>query len=56
MQGSERRLTSNPPLLNRPRALFPGIYTVFVHESVTMPDKNLGQAEVKAGDRTALEY
>lgn len=56
MQGKERRLASNPPLLNRARALFPGTYTVFVHVSVGMDDKNLGQAEVKAGGKTVLKH
>ncbi len=54
MQGSERRLSSNPALLNRARALFPGTYTVFVYESVTTGDQRLGDAEVKAGQKTAL--
>jgi hypothetical protein len=54
MQGSERRLSSNPSLLNSPRALFPGTYTVFVYESVTTGDQRLGDAEVKAGQKTAL--
>lgn len=56
MQGKERRLVSNPPLLNRGRALFPGSYTVFVHVSVTMPDKDLGSAAVKAGQKTVLRF
>jgi hypothetical protein len=56
MQGKERKLASNPPLLNRPRALFPGTYTVFVHVSVTLTDKNLGEAEVKAGRKTVLKH
>jgi hypothetical protein len=56
MQGTERRLASNPPLLNRPRALFPGTYTVFVHTSVTVPNRNLGEAVVEAGKTTALRH
>lgn len=56
MQGGERRLSSNPPLLNAPRALFPGSYEVFVHTSVTVPDRDLGAAEVTAGQRTVLRH
>ncbi len=56
MQGTERRLSSNPALLNRPRALFPGTYTVFVHTSVTVADRNLGEAVVEAGRTTSLRH
>jgi hypothetical protein len=56
MQGEARTLSSNPPLLNRARALFPGTYTVFVHTSVTVPDRNLGAAAVEAGKTTVLEH
>jgi hypothetical protein len=56
VQGKERKLASNPPILNRARALFPGTYTVFVHVSVTVNDKNLGAAEVKAGRKTVLKH
>lgn len=55
-QGDERTLSSNPPLLNRARALFPGTYTVFVYTSVTVPVHDLGAAEVVAGRTTVLEF
>jgi hypothetical protein len=55
MQGGERRLSSNPALLNRPRALFPGSYTVYVHVSVTTGDQLLGEAVVKAGEKTVVK-
>ena len=54
MQGTERRLSSNPSLLNSARALVAGTYTVFVYESVTTGDQRLGDAEVKAGQKTVL--
>lgn len=54
MQGNERRLSSHPALLNSARALFPGTYTVFVYESITTGDERLGDAEVKAGQKTVL--
>lgn len=56
MQGQERTLSANPALLNKARALFPGTYTVFVHTSVAVPDRNLGAAEVEAGETTVLEH
>lgn len=56
MQGAERRLSSNPPILNASRAFFPGTYTVFVHVSVSVKDTNLGAAEVKAGQKTVLQH
>jgi hypothetical protein len=56
VQGEERRVSANPPLLNTARALFPGTYTVFVHTSVGVPDHDLGAAEVEAGETTALEH
>jgi hypothetical protein len=56
VQGEERRVSANPPLLNKARALFPGTYTVFVHTSVGVPDRDLGAAEVEAGETTALEH
>jgi hypothetical protein len=56
MQGKERRLSANPPLLNKSRALFPGTYTVFVHVSAGMDDKNLGDTVVKAGQKTVLRH
>ena len=56
LQGQVRTLSANPPLLNRARALLPGTYTVFVHTSVTVPDRDLGAAEVVAGRTTALEH
>jgi len=56
VQGEERTLSANPPLLNKARALFPGTYTVFVHTSVAVPDRDLGAAEVVAGKTTVLEH
>jgi hypothetical protein len=56
MEGTERRLTSNPPIVNASVDLFPGTYTVFVHVIVGQPDDNLGTAEVRAGQRTALRH
>lgn len=56
VQGEERTLSANPPLLNKARALFPGTYTVFVHTSVAVPDHDLGAAEVVAGKTTVLEH
>lgn len=52
------KLTSSgvEPLLNVARPLFPGTYTVFVDTSLTGDDKSLGEAEVKAGQRTVLKY
>jgi hypothetical protein len=56
MQGEERMVTANPALLGKARALFPGTYAVFVHTSVTVPDHDLGVAEVVAGRTTVLEH
>jgi hypothetical protein len=56
MQGKERRLAGNPPVLNRARSFFPGTYTVFVHVGVGTKDKNLGDAEVKAGEKKVLKH
>ena len=56
LQGEVRALSANPPLLNRARALFPGTYTVLVHTSVTVPDRDLGAVEVVAGRTTVLEH
>jgi hypothetical protein len=56
MQGEERMVTANPALLGKARALFPGTYAVFVHTSVTVPDHDLGAAEVVAGRTTVLEH
>ena len=55
MDGKAKKLSSAEPLLNKGRPLFPGTYTVFVHTSVTVDDKNLGKAEVKAGKKTTLK-
>ena len=55
MQGGERKLSSNPSLLNSPRAFFPGTYKVFVYVSVTTGDELLGDAEVKAGKKAELK-
>ncbi len=56
LQGEVQTLTANPPLLNRARALFPGTYTVRVHTSVGVADRDLGAAEVTAGRTTVLEH
>lgn len=56
LQGEVRTLSANPPLLNRARAFFPGTYTVLVHTSVGVADRNLGAAEVVAGRTTVLEH
>lgn len=56
MQGEQRKLALNPPLLNRSRALFPGTYQVFVHIGVGTPDHDLGPAEVKPGETTVLQF
>jgi len=56
LDGKERRLAGNPPLLNRARAFFPGKYTVLVHVGVGMEDANLGTAEVKPGMKTVLKH
>ncbi len=55
MQGGERKLSSNPSLLNSARALFPGTYEVFVYVSVTTGDEPLGEAEVRPGATTVVE-
>jgi hypothetical protein len=51
------KLTSTgvEPLLNRASPLFPGTYTVFVDTSLTGQDLSLGEAEVKAGQKTVLK-
>lgn len=56
LEGKERRLAGNPPVLNRARAFFPGKYTVLVHVGVGMEDANLGTAEVKPGMKTVLKH
>jgi hypothetical protein len=56
MQGSEQMLSSNPSTLGSSRDFFPGTYTVFVHVSVGVPDANLGEAEVRAGQTTLLRH
>ena len=53
-QGKERKLASNPPVLNRPTALFPGTYSVLVR--VGAKDKKLGEARVRAGLKTVLKH
>jgi hypothetical protein len=53
-QGKERKLANNPPVLNRPTALFPGTYTVLVR--VGAKDKKLGEARVRAGLKTVLKH
>jgi hypothetical protein len=56
MEGTERRLAGNPPIVNASVDLFPGTYTVFVHVTVGKPDDNLGAAEVHVGQRTVLRH
>jgi hypothetical protein len=54
-QGKEARLATNPPVLNRPIALFAGKYTVQYKEGGVSPPQDLGEAEVKAGRTTVLK-
>jgi len=54
-QGKERRLASNPPILNSPIALFAGKYTVVWYEGGVGKREDLGQPEIKAGQRTVLK-
>lgn len=54
MQGDQQKLSSNPALFNSPRALFPGSYTVFINVSVARGSERLGEAEVRAGQKTVL--
>lgn len=54
-QGKDAKLASNPPVLNRPLALFAGKYTVFYRESGIAKPENLGEVEVKPGRRTVLK-
>jgi hypothetical protein len=49
-------VAANPPVLNSALALFPGTYTVSVHVGVGVPEANLGEAEVVAGQRTVLRH
>lgn len=57
MQGTVKLTSSGvEPLLNKAVPLFPGTYMVFVDTSLTGQDASLGQAEVKAGQRTVLKY
>lgn len=54
--GGKDKLTSSgvEPLLNRPLALLPGTYAVFVDTSLTGADQALGDARVTAGRRLVL--
>jgi hypothetical protein len=56
MEGTERRVTSNPPLVGSPLPLFAGTYVPFVHVTVSKADTNLGPATVTAGRRTTLKH
>jgi hypothetical protein len=53
-QGKDRKLVSNPPLLGRPTALFPGDYSIYVY--VDLKEQKVGDATVTAGKRTVLHY
>jgi hypothetical protein len=53
-QGKDRKLVSNPPILNTPTALFAGTYTVKVH--VNTEEKKLADAEVQPGKKTVLKH
>jgi hypothetical protein len=57
-QGKDKKLVSNPPVLNRPTPLFAGTYTVTVEVSTAKgpEEKKLGDAEVKPGKKTVLKY
>ena len=56
MEGTERRVTSNPPLVGSPLPLFSGTYTPFVHVTVSKADTSLGPATVTAGRTTTLKH
>jgi hypothetical protein len=51
-QGDERKLVTEKMLVNRPTALFSGLYTVKLFGS---RDKDFGEVEVKTGQRTTLK-
>ena len=53
-QGDERTLSSNPPLLNRARALFPGTYTVFVEDYAGVAEGMMLRYELSASFRPVL--
>jgi hypothetical protein len=52
-QDKEAKISSNPPALNNPIALFPGAYEVRVH--VGQKDESLGDATVSPGKKTVLK-
>jgi hypothetical protein len=53
-QGKETKLAANPPVVNSSVALFAGTYTVYLNLGVGGL-KNLGEAEVKPGKKTAVK-
>ena len=54
-QGKDAMLTSSPPLLNTPIALFAAKYTVEYTKNGITPAQDMGVAEVKAGEKTVLK-
>jgi hypothetical protein len=54
-QGKEAMLADNPPLLNSPIALFAGKYRVTYREGGASAPQALGEAQVKAGQKTVLK-
>jgi hypothetical protein len=54
-QGKETRLASNPPIVNRSVALFPGTYNAYINVGAGTDVKNLGAAEVKPGKKTVVK-
>ena len=55
MQGTERRITSNPSTLNAQRAFFAGDFEVFVNEGVGVPVQDLGVVQVLPGRVTTVQ-
>ncbi len=56
VQDKDRKVTSNPPLLNRSIPLFAGEYSVIVYVSAVEGPKQLGAAKVQAGKKTVLKH
>ena len=55
-QGGKTMLDSNPSLMNTPRSLFPGTYTVYVNASVATGAERVGDAVVTPGETTVLKF
>jgi hypothetical protein len=53
--GKDKKLASNPPVLNSPISLFAGKYTVIWYEGGVGKREDLGQVQVKAGQRSVLK-